>query len=127
MRKRWIAAALLVATAATARGSAQSNGQVMSGLTLQPVPTPAPKTFTLRIPAPDGQRPATALNTEASRRLQAEIAKPRNPGTPTVVCGMTVLRADPAFDAGIRKAPPTDRVFPLRTVQPTVCASQAGR
>jgi hypothetical protein len=43
---------------------------------------------------------------------------------PSVVCGMTVIPADPAIDPKIRVAPPDNGVkFAMKVVEPTVCAA----
>jgi hypothetical protein len=44
---------------------------------------------------------------------------------PTVVCGMTVIPADPSIDPGIRFTPPKDTTtFTIRAVQPELCWSE---
>ena len=40
---------------------------------------------------------------------------------PRVVCGMTVIPADPSVDPAMVKAPPGDRVFIIRSVNPPLC------
>ena len=41
---------------------------------------------------------------------------------PTVVCGMTLIPANPQFDAGIRRTPPANgRTFTLNTIEPKDC------
>ena len=43
---------------------------------------------------------------------------------PSVICGMTVVPADPAIDPKIRVAPRTNGVtFAMKVVEPTVCAA----
>ena len=43
----------------------------------------------------------------------------------TVVCGMTLVPADPKMDPGIRAAAPDSRVsYTLRTVQPEICKTK---
>ena len=49
-------------------------------------------------------------------------SEPRPADKRTVVCGMTLLPADPAIDTGIRRSVPTDgQQFTLRRVVPEVC------
>jgi hypothetical protein len=44
------------------------------------------------------------------------------PARPSVVCGMTVIPADPKIDPKIRVAPPNNGVkYTLKVVEPTVC------
>ena len=44
------------------------------------------------------------------------------PAGPSVVCGMTVIPADPKIDPKIRVAPSNTGVtFTMRAIQPTVC------
>jgi len=44
---------------------------------------------------------------------------------PTVVCGMTLVPADPKVDSRIRVAAPDSRVsYTLRTVQPEICKTK---
>ncbi|HZR22114.1 MAG TPA: hypothetical protein VFA59_00920 [Vicinamibacterales bacterium] len=44
---------------------------------------------------------------------------------PKVVCGMTLVPAQPSVDSKMPKAPiPGDRQFPMRTVQPQTCAQK---
>ena len=41
---------------------------------------------------------------------------------PSVVCGMTLMKADPKFDAKMRVAPKdTGTAFTMRSVEPTIC------
>jgi hypothetical protein len=49
-------------------------------------------------------------------------SEPRPADKPTVVCGMTLLPADPATDTGIRRSAPTDgQQFTMRRIVPDVC------
>jgi hypothetical protein len=49
-------------------------------------------------------------------------SEPRPADKPTVVCGMTLLPADPATDPGIRRVAPTDgQQFTMRSIDPGVC------
>ena len=44
------------------------------------------------------------------------------PAKPTVVCGMTLVPADPAFDPQMKATVPDRGVaYPMRVVPPTVC------
>ena len=46
----------------------------------------------------------------------------RPPLAPRVVCGMTMIPVDPAFDANIRRPVPSSGTkFTLKTVKPPVC------
>ena len=49
-------------------------------------------------------------------------ADAKTPAQPTVVCGMTLVPADPKVDPKMRVAvPERGVVFTLRTIQPTIC------
>lgn len=49
-------------------------------------------------------------------------SEPRPADKPIVLCGMTLLPADPAIDTGIRRSVPTDgQQFTMRRVVPEVC------
>lgn len=55
--------------------------------------------------------------------VQAPAAAPAPPA-PTVVCGMTVVRADPKADPKMRVAPKNDGVkYAMRTVPPSICTT----
>ena len=57
-------------------------------------------------------------------RLPAEASAPAPTAAPkpSVVCGMTLIPADPTIDPKIRVAPEDRGVaFTMRTVEPTVC------
>ena len=61
----------------------------------------------------------TSLLFKSPRFDQSE---PRPADKPNVVCGMTLLPADPAIDTGIRRSVPTDgQQFTMRRVVPEVC------
>jgi hypothetical protein len=90
----------------TAQPPAQSRGAVMSGMTLQPPKLTSPQPYVFRNPIPAKKRAHTH-------------------GKPTVVCGLTVVDADPTFDTAIRRPArrPGDMTkFTMRAIQPTVCA-----
>ena len=56
------------------------------------------------------------------RRLVAFAADPAPAPKPSVVCGMTVIPADPTIDPKIRVAPSNTGVtFTMRVVPPTIC------
>ena len=95
----------MVPTVVAAQAPAQSRGAVMSGMTLHPRKQASPHPYVFRVPNP------------APERAKA-------PGKPTVVCGLTVIDADPTFDAAIRR--PAKRLgdttkFTIKAIQPTVC------
>lgn len=53
-------------------------------------------------------------------------AVPRAPSTQSsskraIVCGMTLLPANPKVDPAMKVAPPKDRRFTMREVEPTIC------
>jgi hypothetical protein len=74
---------------------------------------PTPNLFGQKAPAP--KPPKIDWNRRPS-------AGPDAPATPTIVCGMTMIPADPKIDPKMKVAPP-DRgvVFTMRTVQPSIC------
>jgi hypothetical protein len=43
---------------------------------------------------------------------------------PIVVCGMTVVPADPTIDPRMRVAPATGTAFTMKVVPPTVCTAR---
>jgi hypothetical protein len=52
-------------------------------------------------------------------------AEPAAAPKPSIVCGMTVVRADPKVDPKIRVAPKEDGVkYALKVAEPTVCAAR---
>ena len=59
---------------------------------------------------------------ELKRRLQARGAV----GQPTVVCGMTVIPANPAVDPKSIKKAPDDKKYTMRTVPPGICTQESG-
>ena len=58
---------------------------------------------------------------EALRRLQARVQV----GPPTVVCGMTVIPADPAVDPKSIKKAPNDKKYTMRSVPPGICGQNS--
>jgi len=60
---------------------------------------------------------------ELQRRLQARAGV----GPPTVVCGMTVIPADPTVDPKSIKKVPEDkkRTFTMRSVPPGICTRES--
>jgi len=48
--------------------------------------------------------------------------EPAQPAKPSVVCGMTVIPADPKIDPKIAQKPPdTGITYTLKVIEPTVC------
>jgi hypothetical protein len=95
----------MIPTVVAAQPPAQSRGAVMSGMTLQPRKPMMSQPYVFRIPTTATQRANT-------------------PGKPTVVCGLTVIDADPTFDAAMRrpaKRPGDTTKFTIKAIQPTVC------
>ena len=43
------------------------------------------------------------------------------PTKPTVVCGMTLLPANPKGDRSMKRATPDPKRFPMRTLEPQIC------
>ena len=71
--------------------------------------------FGQKTPAP--KPPKVDWNWKPSA-VQAQVARP------SVICGMTVVPADPAIDPKIRVAPRANGVkFAIKVVEPTVCAA----
>jgi hypothetical protein len=104
---------IAVSTLASAQGNEQPAPQSPSpnsvGLTtLQPRKPVTPPPFVFRIATPT-VRPNVNAN------------------TPTIVCGMTLLPADPTFDAAIRKNVPQapNTRLPITAVQPSICTRTA--
>ena len=108
MASRELAKVVMIVAATVAPASAipQQRDFITPGLTLQPG-TSATKPFTFRVQSPS----------PAATKKQRE-------STTTVVCGMTIVRADPTIDPGIVKSPPETKTFTMKTVQPTVCAAR---
>ena len=53
---------------------------------------------------------------------RVDRSEPRPADKPSVVCGMTLLPADPATDTGIRRSTPTEgQQFTMRRIVPEVC------
>ncbi len=108
MRARFFArCAIVVSIAApTAPAFAQQNNALMPTFGFQPKPTPPVRPYVFRIPMP----------------LAPPAQKPTELGKPTVVCGMTLIPADPAFDSAIRKnALATATSFTITRIQPKAC------
>jgi hypothetical protein len=52
------------------------------------------------------------------------LTQARAAAEPSVICGMTVVPADPRIDPKIRMAPPANGVtFAMKVIEPTVCAA----
>src|SRR5262249_40970686 len=85
--------------------------------------SPQPTPFGNLLPKKDDaqKKQREALAAAAVKRI---IATPVAPTTaqPTVVCGMTVIPADPQFDAGIRRTPPANgQTFTMQSIVPKDC------
>ena len=122
---------ILAATMAVA--IAQSSGQSMSGLTLNPIPKPGPAPYVLHIPTPSQAQTAQELEARTAKELRTRVAKEwlahaanQMPAAvkPTVVCGIMVLPADAAIDSAILKAAPQDKVYTIKTIQPSSCSRE---
>lgn len=68
--------------------------------------------------APD-PRPGPFGNRPFDRLYEVEAPPARRPSR--VVCGTTVIQADPAADPKMAKAAPRERRFMMRNVRPEVC------
>ncbi len=53
--------------------------------------------------------------------LKGPAPPPATSASPTVVCGMTLIPANPGVDRAMKRAAPSDRQFTIRAVEPTVC------
>jgi hypothetical protein len=71
------------------------------------------------LPAPDKMR--EEAKEQALRALQSQVA----PGARTVVCGMTVIPANPAVDPNSIKKAPNDRKYTMRSVPPGICTQDS--
>ena len=115
MRARSCAVAALGASAvfvATSAAIAQTN------------PSPAPKGPFAPTP-PSSQFRLPQFDPKAwqdrARAMQLLAARAR----PTVVCGMTVIPADPEVDPKSVKKAPDDKKFTMRSVRPQSCVADA--
>jgi hypothetical protein len=69
-----------------------------------------------------GQQKPAAPKPPAVDWNRGGVVEAKPPAQPKVVCGMTVVPADPAIDTKFRVAPPDDGVkYALKVVQPAVC------
>ena len=67
-------------------------------------------------------RPTDPKTSLLFKSPQLDQSETRPGDKPTVVCGMTLLPADPATDTGIRRSAPTDgQHFTLGRIVPDVC------
>jgi hypothetical protein len=97
-------------------------------LTIAPVATAAPAETARGIGVYGSFFSAPAPKNALSGQITAPNA-PRKPlpappattTSPSVVCGMTLIPANPAVDRAMKRATPTDRQFTIRAVEPTVC------
>ncbi|MCU1385936.1 MAG: hypothetical protein JWL71_4633 [Acidobacteria bacterium] len=56
---------------------------------------------------------------------QPPLTAEDQPAKPSVICGMTLVRADPKADPKMRVAPEERRTrYTLKTVEPTVCMAR---
>ena len=85
----------------------------------------------MTIPVPAGAQSAKGFGHYGSLFDQPKPLTPAPRGQapenqkPSVVCGMTLLPANPKIDPAIRIPPPSNRRFPMLTLEPTVCRSSA--
>ena len=88
----------------------------------QPAPNPSP-TAQFGAPRRAQKNPYASLFTvqDALKQAQQRLA-PAAPNR-TVVCGMTIIEADPYFDAKMRVTPPKDADvrYTIRAVDPAIC------
>jgi len=69
-----------------------------------------------------------APNAPAVDWSRGQAADPNAASRPKVVCGMTLVPADPRVDPKMRVAPPADgTAFTMKVVPPTVCAPPRGK
>jgi hypothetical protein len=83
---------------------------------------PPPNLFAQQKPA--SKPPAVDWNTRpsADETLARRILERLQPPSPTVVCGMTMIPADPKVDAKIRVAPKDEGVkYAMRMAPPPIC------
>jgi hypothetical protein len=67
-------------------------------------------------------RPTDAKTSLLFKSPRLDQSEPRQADKPAVVCGMTLLPANPATDAGIRRSAPTDvQQFTMRRIVPELC------
>ena len=108
-----VASVILALTVAAAALAAQSPGQTAPKPEAGPPPGQAavPQPFGLRLKPPVAEQ---LLREKAAQALKArvEAAQPR------MLCTMRTIPVDPAFDAAIRRHPPQDVAFTIRTIQP---------
>lgn len=104
--------AIAVATAAVLGAASSTAGQGF----------PFPKTGGAFTRAPqESKPPVVKLKEEALRHLQSQAGL----GARTMVCGMTVIPANPAVDPKSIKKAPTDRKYTMRSVPPPACAQES--
>ncbi len=104
-----LAAAMM--TVAVPAGAQSANGVGQYGsLFQQPKPL---------APAPKAQRsPAPPANPNSTPQAQSSVK-------PSVVCGMTLIPANPKIDPAMKMPTPSNRRFPMLTMEPTICRSSA--
>jgi len=116
---RLSAASLLLPLAlAGAALAAESPGQTPPKPQADPPPGQAvvPQPFGLRLTPPPAER---RLGEKAAQALKAKVEAVQ----PKMLCTMRTIPVDPAFDAAIRRHPPQDVSFLIRTIQPP-CATK---
>jgi hypothetical protein len=117
MRLRILATAVLACLAvAGAVATAQSARQTPKPEAVSPLPQSAgPEPFK----PPSAPQTAQQLREKAARELLARVRLT----LPRTVCPMQTVPADPELDAAIRKSPPPDTNFRIRTIPPP-CATK---
>jgi hypothetical protein len=66
-------------------------------------------------------RPTDPKTSSLFKSPRLDQSEQRQADKPTVVCGMTLLPANPATDAGSRRSAPTDEQFTMRRLVPELC------
>ena len=107
------ASMLLPLTLAGAALPAPSPGQTPPKPEAGPPPEQAvvPQPFGLRLKAPPAEQP---LGEKIAQALKTRIEAAQ----PKMLCTMRTIPVDPAFDAAIRRNPPQDVTFLIKTIQP---------
>jgi hypothetical protein len=125
---------LLAATAGLLVGAASASTTASTQDQLPPAKATAPGIGvfgSLFAPAPPrdllGNRLTRSRETDFKTSLlfkspRFDHSEPPSADKPTVVCGMTLLQADPAIDTEIRRSVPTDgKLFTMRRIVPEAC------
>src|SRR5262245_3622964 len=107
------ASMLLALTLAGAALAAPSPGQT------PPKPEAGPPAEQAAVPQPFGFRLKPPVAAQLLRDKAAQALKGRvEPAQRRMLCPMRTIPVDPAFDATIRKHPPQDVTFQIRTIHP---------